>query len=119
MGVQLVPAGLLALGLPLLRESPTWLIKRGREAEARSSLSYLRMLPSDHPYIDDDVQFVKEPLRAQQLALGGDGSLKAFLKAAGREAATRGMWNRFVLVFLMFMWQAWSGAAAINYCTLT
>jgi MFS family permease len=30
-----------------------------------------------------------------------------------------GMRNRFLLVFLMFMWQAWSGAAAINYYSPT
>lgn len=48
MGVQLIPAGLLAVGIPFLRESPSWLIKRGHEDEAYKAYSYYRNLPVDH-----------------------------------------------------------------------
>jgi MFS family permease len=34
IAVQLIPAGLLALMIPVLKESPTWLLERGRDAEA-------------------------------------------------------------------------------------
>jgi hypothetical protein len=44
MAVQLIPAGLLALMIPILKESPTWLLKRGREEEAYKVYSFLRML---------------------------------------------------------------------------
>lgn len=117
MGVQLIPAGLLAIGIPFLRESPSWLIKRGREAEAYQSYSYYRNLPADHEYIAQDVAFVQGQLQHERTLTGGARpTFGAFLKGALRESLLKGMRNRFALVFLMFMWQGWSGAAAINYC---
>lgn len=121
MAVQLIPAGLLALMIPVLKESPTWLLKRGRDEEAYQVYSYLRMLPTNHPYIAEDVHFVKEQIARERAALTGTqtASLTQLMKGAAKEAALPGMRNRFLLVFLMFMWQAWSGAAAINYYSPT
>lgn len=111
MAVQLIPAGLLALMIPVLKESPTWLLKKGREEEAYAVYSYLRNLPEDHPYIAEDVHFVKTEIAKERAALGGrqNASFGEIIKGAMREAALPGMRNRFLLVFLMFMWQAWSG----------
>ncbi|KAK0306621.1 hypothetical protein LTR54_009275 [Friedmanniomyces endolithicus] len=120
MGVQLIPAGLLALGLPFLRESPTWLLKRGRDEEAYKSLSYLRNLPIDHHYIAEDVGFVKGQIMHERAMTTGDRpTFAAFIKGASKEALMKGMRNRFALVFFMFMWQGWSGAAAINHYSPT
>ena len=120
MAVQLLPAGILALGLPFLRESPLWLLKQGRDAEAYQGYSYLRNLPIDHEYIAEDVMFVQgQIMHERAVSMGDRPTFGAFLKGASREAVMKGMWNRFALVFIMFMWQAWSGAAAINYCELT
>ncbi|KAH7132472.1 MFS quinate transporter-like protein QutD [Dendryphion nanum] len=121
MAVQLIPAGLLALMIPILKESPTWLLKRGRDDEAYAVYSYLRNLPEDHPYIAEDVQFVKTEIAKERESLVGrqNASFKEIIKAAMREASLKGMRNRFLLVFLMFMWQGWSGAAAINYYSPT
>lgn len=121
MAVQIIPAGLLALMIPILKESPAWLLKRGREEEAYAVYSYLRNLPEDHPYIAEDVQFVKNEIARERASLGGrqNASFGETIKGAMREAALPGMRNRFLLVFLMFMWQAWSGAAVINYYSPT
>lgn len=117
MGVQLIPAGLLALGIPILKESPVWLLKKGRDEQAIKVYSYLRNLPADHLYIAEDVAFVKGQIEHERsVTTGGNRSFGAFLKGATKEAFMKGMRNRFALVFIMFMWQAWSGAAAINYC---
>lgn len=122
MGVQLIPAGLLALMIPLLKESPVWLLKRGRDADALKVYSYFRNLPEDHEYIQQDMQFVKNEIAKERAHLVGDEQHATFgrmIKSAAKEASLKGMRNRFLLVFLMFMWQAWSGAAAINYYSPT
>lgn len=120
MAVQLLPAGLLAFGIPFLRESPLWLLKKGRDAEAIQIYSYYRQLPEDHEYIAEDVAHVKSQIAYEQaVSTGSRPTFGAFVKGALRESVLPGMRNRFALVFLMFMWQAWSGAAAINYCKLS
>jgi sugar porter (SP) family MFS transporter len=120
MGVQLVPAGLLALGIPFLRESPTWLLKRDREEDAYTALSYYRALPVDHEYIAQDVAHIQHQINSERAVTGGARpTFGAFVKAALRESCKKGMRNRFLLVFIMFMWQGWSGAAAINYYSPT
>lgn len=121
MGVQLIPAGILAIGIPFLRESPVWLLKKGREEQACNVYSYYRNLPVDHPYIAEDVAFVRGQILHERSITGGERppSFGAFIKAAAKEATMKGMRSRFALVFIMFMWQAWSGAAAINYYSPT
>jgi sugar porter (SP) family MFS transporter len=120
MGVQLIPAGLLALGIPFLRESPTWLLKKGREEQAYSVLSYYRALPADHTYIAQDVAHIQSQIEGERAVIGGARpTFTSFVKSALRESCMKGMRNRFLLVFIMFMWQGWSGAAAINYYSPT
>jgi len=105
-GVQLIPAGLLTIFIPFLKESPVWLLKKDRSEDAIKVYSYVRNLPADHRYIAEDVAFVRGQIEYERAVTGGHGSFWANLKAAGKEARMKGMRNRFALVFLMFMWQA-------------
>ena len=120
MGVQLIPAGLLAIGIPFLRKSPVWLLKKGRIESALNVYNYYRNLPIDHPYIAEDVAFVRGQIEHERaVTIGGQAGFGGFLKGAVQESFMKGMRNRFALVFVMFMWQGWSGAAAINYYSKT
>ncbi|KAK1146595.1 hypothetical protein N8T08_003025 [Aspergillus melleus] len=48
---QFIPAGLMAMGLFFLSESPRWFYAKHRVTEAATALAWLRQLPSDHPYM--------------------------------------------------------------------
>lgn len=120
MGVQLIPAGLLAIGIPFLRESPVWLLKKDRFEKAVQVYSYYRNLATDHEYVLQDIAFVRGQIEHERaVSAGGQAGFAAFIRGAARESVMKGMRNRFALVFIMFMWQAWSGAAAINYYSPT
>ncbi|CAK7206918.1 hypothetical protein SEUCBS139899_009725 [Sporothrix eucalyptigena] len=122
MGVQLIPAGIVVIGFFFIRESPTWLLKKGRDDEAVAVLSWLRDLPADHHYIHEDVAFVKAQLTLER-AIGVDDngrfSIFGYVHSVFREAMAKGVWNRFLLVFMICMWQPWCGAFAINYYSTT
>ncbi|KAF4815575.1 Quinate permease [Colletotrichum tropicale] len=51
LGVQLIPAGLLPIGLIPLKESPRWLAEHGRKEEALASLAYMRNQPTHDPSV--------------------------------------------------------------------
>jgi len=86
MRVQLIPAGIVALGIPLLRASPTWLLKKGREEDAVKVYSYIRNLPPSHPYILEDVAVVKAQLELENAITIDDSGRTSFLRFLRRAA---------------------------------
>jgi len=51
VGIQLVPALVLGVGLFFMPFSPRWLVEVGRDEEAQQTLSMLRNAPADSPYV--------------------------------------------------------------------
>ncbi|MCI2435616.1 MFS transporter, partial [Listeria monocytogenes] len=49
--VQLIPSGLLGIGVLWIRESPRWLFEKGRREEAMANLCWIRNLSPDDTYI--------------------------------------------------------------------
>lgn len=60
------------------KESPRYLVKRGRDALALKTLSYVRRLPQDHPYVNWELQEIERQAEEEQAATAGLGS-KAIL----------------------------------------
>ncbi|ODN87431.1 MFS quinate transporter QutD [Cryptococcus wingfieldii CBS 7118] len=119
MGIQLIPAGILMAGTFFLRESPLFYMKKDQDEKALEVLTYLRNLPADHPYIQEEISLYRERILHERAVVSGKPGLWGYLRGAGREVVLKGIRNRMALAFVMFMWQNYSGANAINYYSPT
>lgn len=111
--VQLIPAGLLFLGLFWIRESPRWLFAAGRREDAMRILCWLRNLDPADRYIAEEVGFIDRDIERYEREVGR-GFWKPFL--ALRQPKIR--W-RFFLGGMLFLFQNGSGINAINYYSPT
>jgi sugar porter (SP) family MFS transporter len=76
-GLAAIPAAILAVGILTQRESPHWLVKQGREDEAREVLTLLRAEADVEP----EIREVKEVARTEE-----KGSVKELLSEGVRPA---------------------------------
>ncbi|KAI0031642.1 general substrate transporter [Vararia minispora EC-137] len=104
--VQLIPAGLLALGTLWIRESPRWLFQRGRRAAAVANLCWVRRLPPNDPYVVEEITQI-------DAAVADAGT--SFLQPFRDVAQSRSIQWRLFLGGALFFWQNGSGINAINY----
>ncbi|BGP44069.1 hypothetical protein JCM10449v2_008126 [Rhodotorula kratochvilovae] len=69
--VQLIPGGLFAVGIPFfVRESPRWLIARGKRDEALKNLCFIRNLSPEDPYIINEVNEIDIQAEHDRTAVG-------------------------------------------------
>jgi len=103
-GFQLVPAGIMALGLLTVRESPRWLASRGSRAEALLNLAYLRKrLPNSQDVLYELAE-IEAALAEERTNIG---LRETFLG--------RGNLVRFSIAFFIFFLQQWCGQNSVNY----
>ncbi|KAJ6109483.1 sugar transporter [Penicillium sp. IBT 16267x] len=107
--LQLIPGGLLLIGLIFMSESPRWIAKAHGRARAIESLSKLRGLPADHPAVQEEVTDILEQLEIELSDSLGN------TRAAWKELMAPGLRNRvFIGVMIMIFFQM-VGSNAINY----
>jgi sugar porter (SP) family MFS transporter len=106
-GFQLVPAGIMCLGLFTVKESPRWLASKGRNDEALCNLAYLRRESVDSESIIHEMAEIEAVIKEEQEARQGLGWKEAFLG--------KGNFIRFVIAFVIFLLQQWSGQNSVNY----
>ena len=109
--VQLIPGGLFAIGIPFfVKESPRWLISRGRRDEAIKNLCYLRKLEYNDPYMVQEVNDIDLQVENDRTAVGSG------FFAPIRHLFSRGyLFRRMLCTASLFMWQNGTGINAINY----
>ncbi|KAL2134298.1 hypothetical protein VTI74DRAFT_495 [Chaetomium olivicolor] len=107
--VQLIPGGLLFIGIFWIKESPRWLFAKGKREEAIKILCWIRNLEPTDPYIIEEVQFIDQDLERFHREVG-KGFWKPFLALKQPKI----QW-RFLLGGLLFLFQNGSGINAINY----
>ncbi|KAF9221165.1 general substrate transporter [Gyrodon lividus] len=106
-GFQLVPAGIMCLGLLTVKESPRWLASKGRIHEAMQNLAYLRKEPNDSPAVRHEMAEIEAAIEEERGAREGLGIKEAFFG--------KGNLVRFVIAFVIFLLQQWSGQNSVGY----
>jgi len=106
-GFQLVPAGIMCIGLLTIKESPRWLASKGRHQEAIQNLAYLRKESVDSEAVIHEMAEIDAAIMEEREARKGLGLKEAFLG--------KGNWIRFVIAFVIFLLQQWAGQNSVNY----
>ncbi|KAI6026094.1 general substrate transporter [Pisolithus marmoratus] len=106
-GLQLVPAGLMCLGLVTVKESPRWLASKGHVQEALGNLAYFRKEQPDSPAVQLEMAEIEAAIQEEQEARKGLGIKEAFFGD--------GNFIRFVIAFTIFVLQQWSGQNSVSY----
>ncbi|KAL5375776.1 hypothetical protein PMIN06_005039 [Paraphaeosphaeria minitans] len=120
MAFQLVPGGILLIGGFFLHESPLWLLRKNKDEQAYKVLVEIRKLPIEHPYVQEDLQAMRNRLAEEAIISQRYGfGAWAHFRGAMSEFSQKGMRNRVFLVFCMFALNNLSGASAINYYSPT
>ncbi|KAJ5157473.1 Quinate permease [Penicillium canariense] len=111
LAMQGLPAVLLFAGMLFCNESPRWLAKQDRWEEARATLSTVRALPPDHPYVEEEFQAIATQLEQERALISGSGFwdlMKEMWLIAGNR-------NRAMISIFLMVCQQMTGTNAINY----
>lgn len=106
VGIQLIPGGLMLLGLFFLKESPRWLVKKGRHEEALKSLAYIRCEQTDSPDIVHEMAEIRAAV---------DEELHMTEGVTWKECIAPGVRMRFITGFVLMLCQQFSGTNSIGY----
>lgn len=107
--LQLIPAGLLLIGLLFMTDSPRWMAKAYGRTRAVETLARLRDFPIDHPAIQEEVADILLQLELER----SDGFGNS--RAAWKELLRPGMRNRVFLGVVIMIFFQMCGSNAINY----
>lgn len=102
VGVQLIPGGLMLIGLFFLKESPRWLCKKGRHDKAIAALAHVRCEDIHHPEIVQEMAEIRASIEEELNATEG---------VTWKECLQPGIRKRFILAFCIMFWQQFSGKA--------
>ncbi|EJU00589.1 general substrate transporter [Dacryopinax primogenitus] len=106
-GVQILPAGLMALFLLFCRDTPRFLALKGRRQEALDTLCWYRRASP----LDDEV---KEEFAETEATVLEEKGVRAGLTF--REAVFgKGNWPRYIIAFVFMLLQQFSGQNIVGY----
>jgi hypothetical protein len=86
--------------LPLIKESPRWLATKHREEAALKNLAWIRKLPVEDERVVAEFAEIQAAIREEEAATSG---------ASWREIFIKGNRIRFLMAFVIFTLQQWSG----------
>ncbi|ETS81612.1 hypothetical protein PFICI_06614 [Pestalotiopsis fici W106-1] len=117
--VQTIPAGFCVICMVFMVESPRWLAKKRRYAEALETLAWLRHLPADHVYVQEEMTLIRTSLGSESENFGSASNALSLNALRGAWAELWSPSMRFRVGFAMAMkWMSnVSGVNALNYYT--
>ena len=89
------------------KESPRWLASKGRLEEAIQNLAYLRRETYNSPSVRHEMAEIEAAIIEEREARQGLGIKEAFFG--------KGNFIRFVIAFVIFLLQQWSGQNSVGY----
>jgi hypothetical protein len=110
LGLQLLPGGLLLLTIIWCPETPRWYAKQDRWEEAERTLTWIRKLPANHPFIQDELQQIREQIQVGLPAPGTRHNLAYFAKRLFQ----KGTRNRILIGLLLMAFQNLTGVNIIT-----
>ncbi|KAF2241946.1 quinate permease [Trematosphaeria pertusa] len=106
VGIQIIPGGIMLIGLCFLKESPRWLMKQGRHDEAARSLAHIRCESVDSPEVVSELAEIRAAIEEELNATEG---------VTWKEVLLPGNRYRFLTGFALMFWQQFSGTNSIGY----
>ncbi|CCT72661.1 related to quinate transport protein [Fusarium fujikuroi] len=122
--IQGIPAAMLAVGIWFMPFSPRWLVKVGRDEEAKSTLAWMRKLPIDDDAVQVEYLEIKAEAVFEQKVFARDfphlaerNKSRFMQQIAQYVTCFRSMDNlkRVCTAWLIMFFQQWSGIDAIIY----
>lgn len=106
VAIQIIPGGIMLIGLCFLKESPRWLMKKGRHSEAAASLAHIRCETVDSPAVVQELAEIRAAIEEELNATEG---------LTWRECLLPGNRFRFITAFWLMVCQQMSGTNSIGY----
>jgi MFS family permease len=105
VAVQFIPAGLLALCMIPMIESPRWLVLKGKNEAAAKALSWVRNLPEDHPWVIHELSAIEQAIEGEVTVTGSSRNWGQI----GKEVFARGVRGRIIISCAMMVFQNFTG----------
>ncbi|KAJ5203791.1 Major facilitator superfamily domain general substrate transporter [Penicillium cinerascens] len=116
IGLQMLWALILAVGLWVLPESPRYFIRKGQMDQARSALARIRDQPEDSHYIEAELQEIDANFQYEQALIPHSGYFESWFNCfRGSIFHPNSNLRRTVLGTSLQMMQQWTGVNFVFY----
>jgi SP family sugar:H+ symporter-like MFS transporter len=66
LGIQIIPGGILVIGIPFMPESLRWLAAHGKMDQCRKTLARIRNVPEDDPKVLQEMQEIEQAIELER-----------------------------------------------------